>query len=343
MFTHLFGRLIKILPINFTTCKAGIIASFLLLLCACATPPQTAHILANQPNIPVKHEITNVPFFPQQEFYCGPAALSEVFNYYGVKRSQNDLAADLFVPKLEGSFQLEMVATTRQNGFVAYAEQGNLEQLLSLVSQNIPVVVLQNVSIPWYPMWHYAVVIGYDLDKQQLILRSGEIARHIVELSVFERTWQRGKYWILAAVPPYSTSPYFHSFTYARAAQDLLDVGKTAQGRTALQSAIKQWPDYWLSYFLLANQFLEQDLMQANHWYQQGYPFAKSQPNYLNNYAYALHKMGCQSAAESMITAALKLTPNDANLIDTQQSISKPVTDQQCPAWIKTSPAPAEE
>ncbi|WP_223271660.1 PA2778 family cysteine peptidase [Colwellia hornerae] len=176
-------------------------ASFLFLVNGCAAPPQSKALLASPPNIAVKHQINNVPFFPKKDYFCGPATLSEIFNYYGVEKDQQSLAAELFIPKLKGSFQIEMVAAARQAGFVAYAQEGNLTQLLSLVSQDIPVVVLQNVSVPWYPMWHYAVVTGYDLKKQLITMHSGEMANRVAEFSVFERTWARGEVLVFSCAP----------------------------------------------------------------------------------------------------------------------------------------------
>ncbi|MBA6364235.1 PA2778 family cysteine peptidase [Colwellia sp. BRX8-4] len=316
--------------LNYTFCKAGLLVSFLFLANGCATPPQSKALLASPPDITAKHQINNVPFFPQQDFFCGPATLSEVFNYYGVEKDQQSLAAELFVPKLKGSFQIEMVASARQAGFVAYAQEGNLAQLLSLVSEDIPVVVLQNVSTPWYPMWHYAVVTGYDLKKQLITLHSGDLANRVAEFSVFERTWARGKYWLLAALPPTKASQYLKPFIYTRAAQDLISVGKSSAGITALTQATKQWPDYWLPYFLLGNYFLSHDVKQANFWYQQGYKLATQESAYLNNYAYALNAIGCNQLAKQTIEQALILAPKDANIIDSQQAIYQSKETAQC-------------
>lgn len=54
-----------------------------------------------------------------------------------------------------------MVAATRQLGLLAYEQRGTMQQLLSLIAEDIPIIVLQNNAIGWAPQWHYAVVIGY--------------------------------------------------------------------------------------------------------------------------------------------------------------------------------------
>lgn len=302
--------------------RAGIIVSLLGILCACQSAPQTQQLLANEHNFADKYEIANVPFYSQQAFYCGPTTLAEVFNFYGADSTPQDIAPNLFVPALEGSLQLEMVSASRQQGLLAYAKRGSFQQLLGLIRDDIPVVVLQNVSISWLPMWHYAVVIGYDISAQEVILHTGETKRHRLNFTTFERTWARGDYWLLAAVPPDKISSQFTPLAYTQAAQDLLSTGQKQAGRTSLQTAISTWPDYWLSYFLLANDYLTVDLQQAVIWYQKGYEYAQDNVPYLNNYAYALARLGCVSQAKIMIYKALAYQPDDVNALDTQQQIS---------------------
>ena len=306
------NRLIKLL--------AGIFAS-LLFLSGCQTPPQTRALLLAPPNISQQHVIASVPFYPQQDYYCGPTTLAEVANYYGNDWRQDDIASLTFVPGLEGSLQIEMVSATRRLGMVAYAQQGNLDLLLSLVENGTPVIVLQNNSIGWLPQWHYAVVIGYDLNAQEVILHSGLTANHTLNFSTFERTWQRGQYWMLAMLPPDKTDPLLTPFVYAKACQDLLETGQSDAGVTALKSAIKQWPDYWLPYFLLANHYLSDNPELAVSWFERGYRHGQQEVVYLNNYAYALLQSHCYQAADAIIKEALLLAPDDSNVIDTQQQI----------------------
>ncbi|MEE8226782.1 MAG: hypothetical protein V3R30_08175, partial [Kiloniellales bacterium] len=47
---------------------------------ACATP-QTAQLVEAPGDLPVRAEVANVPFFPQEQYYCGPAALSTALGW----------------------------------------------------------------------------------------------------------------------------------------------------------------------------------------------------------------------------------------------------------------------
>lgn len=309
--------------------KAGLLL-LLLLLSGCQSPPQSRQLLAEPPAISRQALLSAVPFYPQQDYFCGPTTLSEVAAYYGVEHSADSIASLTFTPGLQGSLQIEMAAASRQLGFVAYEQRGSLSQLLQLISEQIPVIVLQNNGLSWLPQWHYAVVIGYDLDRREMILHSGLTAEYRLPLATFERTWQRANYWLLAMLPPGRTSALLDPFLYTRACQDLLQTRQTAAGVTALISATEQWPDYWLPYFLLGNHFLALAPAEAATWFAQGLPLAKQQPAYLNNYALVLSELGCKAQALELIKAARQLAPDDANIIDSEQQINAQATTASC-------------
>ncbi len=300
--------------------KIGLLLT-LLLLVACQSPPQSRQLLAEPPAISRQALLSTVPFYPQQDYFCGPTTLSEVAAYYGVEHSADSIASLTFTPGLQGSLQIEMAAASRQLGFVAYEQRGSLSQLLQLIDEKIPVIVLQNNGLSWLPQWHYAVVIGYDLDRREIILHSGLSAEYRLPLATFERTWHRADYWLLAMLPPERTSALLDPFLYTKACQDLLQTRQTEAGVTALISATQQWPDYWLPYFLLGNHFLAQAPAEAVTWFAQGLPLARQQPAYLNNYALVLSELGCKAQALELIQTARQLAPDDANIQDSEQQI----------------------
>lgn len=291
------------------------------LLSGCATPVQTQQLRLSPPSIPAAHNISQVPFFPQADFYCGPTTLAEVLNYYGMTLTPEQIAPEVFIPGLEGSLQIEMAAAARSKGLLAYVEKGDISQLLELVSDDIPIIILQNLSISWFPSWHYALVKGYDLNREEVIMHSGPYQDYRTDFELLERTWQRGKFWLLAIVPPNRTSPHFNQFIYTRTAQELIETQNETAGIRALISATTQWPDYWLPYFLLGNYFLDTDLSKAISWYQKGLSYAEDKASYLNNYAFALLRSNCIEQAREHIEHARRLAPNDGNIAKSYQTI----------------------
>ncbi len=310
-----------------------------LLLAGCQTPPQTRQLLDKPPAVPRQHLIAGVPFYPQQDFYCGPTTLAEVAGFYGQPQDPVAIAPQTFIPQLQGSLQIEMAAATRQLGLLAYAQRGSMQQLLSLVADDMPVIVLQNNSISWWPQWHYAVVIGYDLDDETLTLHTGVTPNYQLDFATFERTWQRGAYWLLLMLPADKTSAQLDPFLYTKAAQDLLSTQRDSAaagisaGVSALQSATAQWPDYWLPYFLLANHFAgpegNSEPALALQWFAKGLHAGRRQIAYLNNYALLLSAQGCQQGATALLDEALRLAPGNANLLDSQRQISQQQFNQQ--------------
>lgn len=186
-------------PSSFLALLAGVV--FALVLTGCAV--QTPHLLAEPPaDLPRRVELADTPFFPQEEFQCGPAALATALSAAGLPARPDELADQVFLPAREGSLQLEMLAGSRRHGAVATRIPGTLEAVMRETAAGHPVVVLQNLGLSWIPYWHYATVIGYDLDEGDFVLRSGTTERLELAFRTFEHTWDRSERWAFVALPP---------------------------------------------------------------------------------------------------------------------------------------------
>jgi hypothetical protein len=154
-----------------------------------------------------------------------------------------------------------------------------------------------------------------------VILHSGVTKAHRLNFATFERTWQRGNYWLLAMLPPDKTSAQLEPFIYTKASQDLLNTQQIDSGLVALKSATEQWPDYWLPYFLLGNYYYSSQPQTAAHWFAKGQPYAQQELPFLNNHAMLLSQLSCHDKASALIQAALHLAPKNSNLLDSQLQI----------------------
>ena len=56
-------------------------------------------------------------------------------------------------------------------------------------------LVMQNLGFESKPFWHYAVVVGYVSESNQIILRSGTDFDKRMEVEEFLKTWKRAKNW----------------------------------------------------------------------------------------------------------------------------------------------------
>lgn len=160
-------------------------------------------MLLNAPptDLPNRVELAQTPFFPQADYQCGPAALATVLTAAGRPARPEALVDKVFLPGRKGSLQLEMLAGARRHGAVATVIPGTLEALMRETAAGHPVVVLQNLGLSWAPFWHYAVVIGFDLDAGHFLLRSGTTERETLGFRTFEHTWERAGRWAFVALP----------------------------------------------------------------------------------------------------------------------------------------------
>jgi tetratricopeptide (TPR) repeat protein len=216
-------------------------AALLLLLAGCAT--QTRALLATPRSGPHQQELSSTPFYAQERYQCGPAALAMLLGAAGIDTSPEALVHEVYLPGREGSLQIELQAAGRRHGALTVPIESRLDALLAELDAGHPVLVLQNLSLPIAPMWHYAVAIGYDIDRGEVILRSGTTRRMTMPLSTFEHTWSRSGFWGMVALAP-GQLPATTKLTALQAA--LVAYEKVASPQSvqlAYRAALQRWPD----------------------------------------------------------------------------------------------------
>jgi tetratricopeptide (TPR) repeat protein len=165
--------------------------------------PQTVALRDSPPaGIAQKVELAEVPFFPQEDYQCGPAALATVLAHRKLAVTPDDLVSQVYVPERKGSLQVEMLAAARRRGMVAYPLAPRMEDMLREIAAGNPVLVLQDIGIWPFENWHYAVAVGYDLGEGEVVLRSGVVERRLLPIAVHEYAWRKSGYWAMVAIPP---------------------------------------------------------------------------------------------------------------------------------------------
>ncbi len=301
----------------------------LLGISACATTPQTRQLLDHPPDIPPLVELEEVPFYPQQKYQCGPAALATVINYYQQSTSPEQLLPMVYIPQLKGSLQAEMLAAVRQYKLLAIEQDGQLNSILSEVAAGHPVLVLQNLGYGFYPFWHYAVIVGYDLENQQLIMRSGEIKRLVRPFGVFERTWERSSYWSVVVIPPDVMPLTATQESFIQAAVALEPKLLPDLNQKMYQNGFRRWPQSYILLMGLANAaFAKQDYAQAESLYLQATQLDTQRAESWNNLAYAQLFQGKFKAAIMSVNQALELDPENQEFQSSKREIMSSVKNQ---------------
>jgi tetratricopeptide (TPR) repeat protein len=221
-------------------CLVGV---FLLSLGACATPLQTRLALYSPPpSLPRHAELAEVPYFSQDAYQCGPATLAMSLNTAGISVTPETLKPELYLPDRQGSLQVEMLAAARRHGATAYQLTPELSTVLREIAAGTPVVVLQNLGLSWYTVWHYAVAVGYDLDSTEIILRSGPEQRQILPMKTFEYTWARSGYWAMVALPPGKIPVTADENAFIAAVSALEKIGDPESVQRTYLAALNRWP-----------------------------------------------------------------------------------------------------
>ena len=301
---------------------AGVFLSALLLT-ACATPPQTRELLADTATgLPPAVELTATPFYPQQQYQCGPAALATVLGAHAVRVTPAELVDAVYVPALQGSLPEEITATARRYRMLAYPLPASLEALLHEVAHGNPVLVMQNLGTRWFQNWHFAVVIGFDLESREVILRSGTTRRWRTTLATFERTWSRSNHWALVIMPAGNVPASARLAPYLQAAHDLEASAQPAAAQAAYHAATRHWPDEPQAWMTYGNSlYATGEVTSAETAFRQVTRLSPDNPRGWNNLAYALLQTGCPQQAQRAAGCAVKFGKDDSNYLDTLAEI----------------------
>ena len=261
-----------------------------MVLAGCSFTP-TGHF-SQPPGIPTRAMVENVPFYPQDELQCGPASLAMALNWSGVAVKPSDLTPEVYTPGLKGSLQNSLIGSTRRHGRVAYQISG-AEPLMTEISAGHPVIVLVNLAFSWYPKWHYAVVIGYDQEEEELILHSGLTDGEVISFWTFNNIWKRGDYWGLLVLPPNRLPELAEEGKWVAAVAGLEKAGQWEAAATGYATALERWSQSFVAWMGLGNS--KYNLKELDASAEAFYRAAQLQPENglaYNNLAYVLAEQG---------------------------------------------------
>lgn len=326
--------------------KKGALLALLFCLSAC-TPLQTKQL--QQQAITPPAVLLDVPFVPQDPYYCGPASVSMLLQHRGQPASQGDIAKDIYLPGRKGTLQTELVAYLRHRGLLVYQVEPQLRAVLTEVAAGNPVLVLKNLSLPIWPRWHYAVVVGYDSEQGQVILHSADRQNYRLALGTFERTWARSGHWgIVAGNPaagelPASLPADSHADRLLEAMFELEASSQRLNKVNSYAHIAQRWPNSHRAWFGLGNALYESDHSAAGRLSALK-AFMRAEAlqadvGYYNNIAYVAAELGCQDLYQASLSCGLALDPGNRYLTDTQKHPPSAIShDIDCPVLTCNAP-----
>lgn len=288
---------------------------FVLALCAlaflsgCATRAvETEAILKSPPsNLPRVKVVEDVPFIAQTKDHCGPATLAMALQFQGKMISVDRIADETYTAQAHGTYQTDLVSAARRQGMLALQMHG-LPALLTEVAAGHPVIVFENLAFNWYPMYHYALVYGYDLDKTDVVMNSGPVKAKRWDMRKFERSWMLGDYWGLIVLKPGEIAPSQDDLAHAVAGSALEQLGRREEARKVYESVVRTWPESLSGLIALANvDYADDHVVEAARLLERAVQAHPDSAPAWHNLAIAQAAAGEKKAARSSAMRALRL------------------------------------
>lgn len=143
--------------------------------------------------------IESIPFYPQEQYQCGPASLAGVLNYWDVDISPEAIAGEIFSTSAKGTLNTDMIFFSERKNLKARHYRGSLEDIRIKIDSGYPLIVLVDYGFWVYQKNHFMVVVGYNPDG--IIANSGKNQRKYIPNKGFLRSWKRTNFWTLSVTP----------------------------------------------------------------------------------------------------------------------------------------------
>lgn len=248
-------------------------------------------------------ELVDTPFFAQRKLQCGPASLATVLGASHVQVTPDELEPLVYIPQRRGSLQVEMQAAPRRFARLPYPIGMNLSDILTELDAGHPVLVLHNYGLPFLPRWHYAVAIGYDTERDSILLRSGTTQRQVLSASTFMRAWDNGGRWAMVVLTPGEMPAAPDRNRYLESAAAFEHSAQPRDTRLVFDAAVKQWPDEPIALIGRGTaSYRAGNLRAAADDYSAALRLDPAQNGARNNLAMTLLDLKCASEARAQIS-----------------------------------------
>jgi len=197
--------------------------------CAGSVSPQIQRL-------PERVELNSVPFYRGEMYQGAPQSLAAVLTLQGVVTSPGLLEKPLHLPGGEADLQQNMQTVAREYGLVVYPLVSRLPVLLEQVAAGYPVLVRYAEGSVFWPEIRYAVLVGYNRQKQTVMLRAGMNRRMSMSFAGFESDFQNAGGWAVLLQRPTQLPANVDSQRWLKAAQDLAGAGQEQAAARATQA-----------------------------------------------------------------------------------------------------------
>ncbi len=148
--------------------------------------------------LPPSSYIQSVPFYPGEEYQCGPSVLAGALNYLGYDIKPEDISEEIYLHGIKGTLNIDMVSFARRfEDLIVLESRGDIAFLKENLSLGQPLIVFTDLGIWSIRKGHYMLVVGYDDSREGVIVYSGADRDKLIRYEDLMRIWKRGGYWSL--------------------------------------------------------------------------------------------------------------------------------------------------
>lgn len=206
-----------------------IAGSVLLGLSGCAGAPAPL-----PQDLAQRVEIGSVPFFRGNAHHGGALALAAMLSQQGVNITPGLLDGPLRLPQEADRLETSIPRVAHEYGMVVYPLDKRLDALLRQVAAGNPVLLRYREGSSFWAEPRYAVMIGYDRYKQQVLLRAGMSRRLPMDFKAFEQVWAEQDSWAVLIQPPRRLPAQVDRGRWLQAADALARDGQEVAARQAV-------------------------------------------------------------------------------------------------------------
>ncbi len=211
--------------------------SLALMLGACASGPDLRVLRAA--NEPLHAHLQAVPFHAHEVAPGGAESLAMALQAGG---------ADVSPDVLGAATEAEMLATPHRHGFVSYPSGGSLTALILEIDAGHPVIVRRTL-----PGRAFLVVVGYDLERHELIVHLPTARAARVSIGRFDRDWARSGRWAMVALPPDTVPVTVSPRDALTAIHEFEQAVGPLDAMPAWIAATEAWPEQAVGWFARGN------------------------------------------------------------------------------------------
>jgi ABC-type bacteriocin/lantibiotic exporter with double-glycine peptidase domain len=214
--------------------SAALMAGCVVALAGCA-----GSVAPEIKRLPERVELSG-RFYKGVANQSGPQVLASMLSQQNIVITPGLLDKPLHLPGAEAQLQQNMVNLAREYGMVVYPLDATLPALLTQVAAGYPVMVRFTEGSAMWAEPRYAILTGYNRQKQTVLLRAGMSQRTLMSFGSFESAFKDAGGWAVLIQNPTQIPAQVDQQRWLKAANDLAQAGQEPAAAKAKKALAAQ-------------------------------------------------------------------------------------------------------